>query len=68
MQHTKNLDSCIQRLKVMQGDLSNELESGQRRMIAVWIRELKGMKKQPRLSQREIYRLVDEIATQLLTL
>jgi hypothetical protein len=67
MQHAKCLDSCIQRLKVMQGDLSNELESGQRRMITVWIRELKRMKKQPSPSQREIYRLVDEIATQLLT-
>ncbi len=62
MDRTKHLDSCIQILKGMLGDQSNELGSEQQRALAEGIRKLKKLKKQPNLNQDELYRVVSEIA------
>ena len=61
MQHSKYLDSCIQILKGMRGDQLNELGSEQQRALAEGIRKLKKLKRQPKLSQDELYRVVSEI-------
>jgi len=58
----KRLDSCIQFLKRMRGDQSNELESGQQRALEVEIRKLKRLKKQQKLTREEVYRAVREVA------
>ena len=62
MNRLKNLDSCIQILKGMLGDQSNELGSEQQRALAEGIRMLKKLKKQTKLNQDEVYRVVSEIA------
>jgi hypothetical protein len=62
MNESKYLDSCIQTLKVMMGDQSNELESEQRRALAEEIRKLKRLKKRSRIGRDELYRIVSEIA------
>lgn len=62
MNRLKNLDSCIQILKGMRGDQSNELGSEQQRALAEEIRKLKKLMKQSQLSQDELYRVVSEIA------
>ena len=66
MQHTKYLDSCIQILKGMRGDQSNELGSEQQRTLAEGIRKLKKLKKQPKLKHDELHRVVSEIAESVL--
>ncbi len=58
----KYLDSSIQYLKEMLGDKSNELESGELRALSMGIRRLKKLKKQPKLTREEIYRVVSEVA------
>jgi hypothetical protein len=62
MNRMKNLDTCIQILKGMRGDQSNELGSEQQRALAEEIRKLKKLKKQSHLNQDELYRVVSEIA------
>lgn len=62
MNESKYLGSCIQTLKVMMGDQSNELESEQRRALAEEIRKLKRLKKRSRIGRDELYRIVSEIA------
>lgn len=66
MNDMKYLDSCIQILKGMRGDQSNELESEQQRALAAEIRKLKKLKKQPKLNRDELYRLVSEVAETVL--
>ena len=66
MNRLKNLDSCIQILKGMRGDQSNELGSEQQRTLAEAIHKLKKLKKQPKLSNDELYRVVSEIAQSVL--
>ncbi len=63
--NSKYLDSCIQILKEMLGDKSNELESGQQRALANGIRKLKKLKKQPATNREEIYRIVSEVAEEI---
>lgn len=62
MNKSKYLDSCIQILKGMLGDQSNELGSEQQRALAEGIRKLKTLKKQPLMKHDEVYRVVSEIA------
>ena len=62
MNQSKYLDSCIQLLKVMRGDQSNELGSEQQRALGHAVQCLKGLKKQPRIKRDELYRVVSEIA------
>ena len=62
----KNIDSCIQSLKVMLGDQSNELGSDQKRALAGEIRKLKKLKKQEELNQDELYRVISAIAESVL--
>jgi hypothetical protein len=62
MNESKYLDSCIQILKGMLGDQSNELGSEQQRALAEGIRKLKKLKKQPQMKRDEVYRIVSEIA------
>jgi hypothetical protein len=62
MNKSKYLDSCIQILKGMLGDQSNELGSEQQRALAEGIRKLKTLKKQPLMKPDEVYRVVSEIA------
>lgn len=62
----KNIDSCIQSLKVMLGDQSNELGSEQKRALAGEIRKLKKLKKQEELNQDELYRVISAIAESVL--
>jgi len=62
MNKSKYLDSCIQILKGMLGDQSNELGSEQQRALAEGIRKLKTLKKQPLMKLDEVYRVVSEIA------
>ena len=62
MNDSKYLDSCIQILKGMLGDQSNELGSEQQRALAVEVRKLKRLKKQPQMKCDELYRVVSEIA------
>ena len=62
MNESKYLDSCIQILKGMLGDQSNELGSEQQRALAEGIRKLKTLKKQPLMKLDEVYRVVSEIA------
>ena len=62
MNKSKYLDSCIQILKGMLGDQSNELGSEQQRALAKGICKLKKLKKQSKLSHDELYRVVSEIA------
>jgi hypothetical protein len=63
---SKYLDSCIQILKGMLGDQSNELESEQQRALAAGIRKLKKLKKQPKTGRDEMYRIVSEVAADVL--
>jgi hypothetical protein len=62
----KNIDSCIQSLKVMLGDQSNELGSEQKRALAGETRKLKKLKKQEELNQDELYRVISAIAESVL--
>jgi hypothetical protein len=62
MNESKYLDSCIQTLKVMMGDQSNELESEQRRALAEEACKLKRLKKRSHVDSDELYRIVSEIA------
>lgn len=62
MNESKYLDSCIQILKGMLGDQSNELGSEQQRALADGIRKLKKLRKQPQMKRDEVYRVVSEIA------
>ena len=62
MNESKYLDSCIQILKGMRGDQSNELGSEQQRALAEGIRKLKKLRKQPKLNQDELYLVVSDIA------
>ncbi len=64
----KRLDSSIQFLRGMLGDQTNELESGQRRALSVEISKLKRLKKRPKLTRAEIYRVVSEIAETVSTI
>jgi hypothetical protein len=66
MNDMKYLDSCIQFLKRMRGDQSNELESEQQRALAEEIHKLKKLKKQPKLNRDELYRIVSEVAETVL--
>ncbi len=60
--NTKYLDSCIQILKGMRGDQSNELESGQQRALGREMVKLKRLKKQQNPDHDEVYRLVAGVA------
>jgi hypothetical protein len=62
MNDSKYLDSCIQILKGMLGDQSNELGSEQQRALAEGVRKLKKLKMQPQMKRDEVYRVVSEIA------
>jgi hypothetical protein len=62
MNKSRYLDSCIQILKEMRGDQSNELGSVQQRALAGGIRELKRLKKQTSINHDELFRVVSEIA------
>lgn len=62
MNDEKYLDSCIQYLKQMLGDKSNELESEQQRALEVEIRKLKKLRKLPRMKRDQLYRIVSEVA------
>ena len=62
MNQSKYLDSCIQILKGMLGDQSNELGSEQQRALATEIRKLKSLRRQPKMSRDEVYRIVEEVA------
>ena len=62
MNESKYLDSCIQILKGMLADQSNELGSEQQRALAEGVRKLKKLKKQPQMKRDEVYRVVSEIA------
>ncbi|QHN02617.1 hypothetical protein FTO74_03950 [Granulicella sp. WH15] len=62
MNQSKYLDSCIQILKGMLGDQSNELGSEQQRALAKEIRKLKSLQRQPKMSRDEVYRIVEEVA------
>ena len=66
MNDMKYLDSCIQILKGMRGDQSNELESEKQRALAAEIRKLKKLKKQPKMNRDELYRAVSEVAETVL--
>jgi hypothetical protein len=61
MNDSKYLDSCIQILKEMRGDTTNELESKQRRALAAEIRKLCKLKKQSTIDREELKRVVAEI-------
>jgi hypothetical protein len=61
MNKSRYLDSCIQILKEMRGDQSNELGSEQQRALAGEIRRLKRLKKQTHVNRDELYRVVSEI-------
>jgi len=63
---SKRLDSCIQSLKQMIGDPSNELGSEQQRALKSEIRKLKRLKKQPSCKREELYRVANEIAEEVL--
>jgi hypothetical protein len=62
MNEAKHLDSCIQILKGMRGDQSNELGSEQQRALSQVIGKLKKLKKQQNPSRDEVYRAVAEAA------
>jgi hypothetical protein len=62
MNQSKYLDSCIQILKGMLGDQSNELGSEQQRALAKEIRKLKSLQRQPKMNRDEVYRMVEEVA------
>lgn len=62
MNKSRYLDSCIQILKEMRGDQSNELGSEQQRALAGRIRRLKRLRKQMHVNRDELYRVVSEIA------
>ena len=62
MNESKYLDSCIQILKGMLADQSNELGSDHRRALAGGIRKFKRLRKQPNMKRDELYRVVSEIA------
>jgi hypothetical protein len=62
MNKSQNVDSCIQLLKEMRGDQSNELGPGQQRALAGEIRRLKKLKKQSHVNRDELYRVVSEVA------
>jgi len=46
----------------MLGDQSNELGSEQQRALATEIRKLKSLRRQPKMSRDEVYRIVEEVA------
>lgn len=62
MNKSRYLDSCIQILKEMRGDQSNELGSEQQRALAGGIRRLKRLKKQAHINRDELYRAVGAVA------
>ena len=62
----KHLDPCIEHLKRMLGDKSNELESGTRRALAAALRKLKKLKKQPTTTYEDVHRTVAEVAKTVL--
>ena len=62
MNKSRYLDSCIQTLKEMRGDQSNELGSEQQRALADKIRSLKRLKKQTSVNRDDLYRVVSEVA------
>lgn len=62
MNDMKYLDSCIQILKGMLGDQSNELEPEQQRALAGEVHKLKRLKKQSKINRDELYRVVGEVA------
>jgi hypothetical protein len=62
MDNSKYLGSCIQILKGVLGDQSNELESEQQRALGARIRKLKKLKKQSKIDPAELYAIVEEIA------
>jgi hypothetical protein len=62
MTTSKQIDSCIERLSEMLGDANNELTSGQREELIACIRDLKRLKKATKLTDREIYMVVAQIA------
>ncbi len=62
MKYAKHLDSCIQILKRMRGDQSNELGSRQQRALGKEIQKLRKLAMQQNLDRDEVYRIVDEVA------
>lgn len=62
MKYSKHLDSCIQILKGMRADQSNELESRQQRALGREIQKLKRLAKQQHTDREELYRIVSEVA------
>ena len=62
MNNSKYLDSCIQILKGMRGDQSNELGSEQQRALGREIAKLRKLKKQHAVTREEVYRVVAEVA------
>ena len=62
MNQSKYLDSCIQILKGMLGDQSNELGSEQRRALAKEIRKLKKLQREPMTNHEDVRRIVNEVA------
>ena len=68
MNQSKYLDSCIQILKGMLGDQSNELGSEQQRALAEGVRKLKKLKKQSQMKRDEVYRIVSEIVETVSTI
>jgi hypothetical protein len=62
MNQSKYLDSCIQILKRMRGDQTNELGSGQQRALGKEIQKLKRLAKQQQVNREELFRIVAEVA------
>jgi len=62
MYKAKNIDSCIQIIKRMLGDQSNELGSEQQKALCRVVGKLKKLKKQQNPSRDEVYRAVAEAA------
>ena len=61
----KYIDSCIDQLREMLGDPNNELTSEQQSKIEKHIRDLKRLRRAPKLSHREIFPVANQIAETL---
>ena len=62
MDNAKHLNSCIQMLKDMRGDKSNELTSEQQSMLDFELRKLKKLKRIAKPTRDEVTRVVSEVA------
>jgi hypothetical protein len=62
MNTTKQIDSCIDLLRKMLGDPNNELSSEQQSKLKKGIRDLKRLQRATRLTQKQVFRVVSQIA------